>query len=148
MGYRKGVRSVDNKGNKVMYDIGDKINLAVFPGLQGGPHNHAIAGIAVALKQANSEEFKTYQKQVVRNAQRLADGLIKLGDKSALNPSGVRLGTPALTTRGFKEAEMDRVVAFINSALKLAVEIQASSGPKLVDFRAALVKPENEAKLA
>jgi len=69
------------------------------------------------------------------------------GDKSALNPSGVRLGTPALTTRGFKEAEMDRVVAFIDSALKLAVEIQASSGPKLVDFRAALVKPENEAKL-
>ena len=62
---------------KVMYDIGDKINLAVFPGLQvithlkfvailsqGGPHNHAIAGIAVAMKQANSEEFKTYQKQV------------------------------------------------------------------------------------
>jgi len=46
------------------------------------------------------------------------------GDKSALNPSGVRLGTPALTTRGFKEAEMDRVVAFIDSALKLAVEIQ------------------------
>ena len=63
---------------KVMYDIGDKINLAVFPGLQviihlklvnilsqGGPHNHAIAGIAVAMKQANSEEFKTYQKQVI-----------------------------------------------------------------------------------
>ena len=62
---------------KVMYDIGDKINLAVFPGLQviihlklvatlsqGGPHNHAIAGIAVAMKQANSEEFKMYQKQV------------------------------------------------------------------------------------
>jgi len=60
-----------------MYDIGDKINLAVFPGLQvtthlklfsilsqGGPHNHAIAGIAVAMKQANSEEFKTYQEQV------------------------------------------------------------------------------------
>ena len=95
--YRKGVRSVDNKGNKVhsrlmclqiltsnlkvMYDIGDKINLAVFPGLQvtthlklvsilsqGGPHNHAIAGIAVAMKQANSEEFKTYQKQVRFNA--------------------------------------------------------------------------------
>merc|ERR1712029_1213267 len=69
------------------------------------------------------------------------------GDKSALNPSGVRLGTPALTTRGFKEAEMDKVVTLIDSALKLAVEIQASSGPKLVDFRAALVKPESEAKL-
>merc|ERR1711874_788409 len=69
------------------------------------------------------------------------------GDKSALNPSGVRLGTPALTTRGLKEAEMDRVVTLIDSALKLAVEIQASSGPKLVDFKAALVKPENEVKL-
>merc|ERR1719239_1134098 len=181
------------KNNKGV-DVETKINLAVFPGLQGGPHNHAIAGIAVAMKQAKSEEFKTYQRQVVKNAQRLAEGLIKLGynivtggtdchivhvdlkrspvaisgakgelileevniscnkntvpgDKSALNPSGVRLGTPALTTRGFKEAEMDRVVAFIDSALKLAVEIQASSGPKLVDFRAALVKPENEAKL-
>merc|ERR1712126_449023 len=193
--YRKGVRSVDNKGNKVMYDIGDRINLAVFPGLQGGPHNHAIAGIAVAMKQAKSVEFKSYQTQVVKNAQRLADGLIKLGynivtggtdchivhvdlkrspvaisgakgelvleevnvscnkntvpgDKSALNPSGIRLGTPALTTRGLKEADMDRVVTLIDSALKLAVEIQASSGPKLVDFKAALVKPENEMKLA
>merc|ERR1711970_790986 len=77
--YRRGVRSVDNKGNKVMYDIENKINLAVFPGLQGGPHNHAIAGIAVAMKQAKTEEFKTYQKQVVKNAQRLAEGLIKLG---------------------------------------------------------------------
>ena len=61
-----------------MYDIGNKINLAVFPGLQvilskmkyiiteiqGGPHNHAIAGIAVAMKQAKSEEFKIYQRQV------------------------------------------------------------------------------------
>merc|ERR1719186_2576381 len=187
--YRKGVRSVDKNGVETMYDIENKINLAVFPGLQGGPHNHAIAGIAVAMKLAKTEEFKTYQKQVVKNAQRLADGLLKLGynivtggtdchivhvdlkrspvaisgakgelvleevnvscnkntvpgDKSALNPSGVRLGTPALTTRGFKEAEMDRVVALIDSALKLAVEIQASSGPKLVDFRAALVKPE------
>jgi len=77
--YRRGVRSVDSKGNKVMYDIENKINLAVFPGLQGGPHNHAIAGIAVAMKQAKSEEFKTYQTQVVKNAQRLAEGLLKLG---------------------------------------------------------------------
>merc|ERR1719365_224818 len=192
--YRKGVRSVDRTGNKIMYDIENKINLAVFPGLQGGPHNHAIAGIAVAMKHAQSEEFKIYQRQVVANAKALADGLMSLGycvvtggtdchivhvdlkrspvaisgakgelileevnvscnkntvpgDKSALNPSGVRLGTPALTTRGFKEAEMDKVVTLIGSALKLAVEIQASSGPKLVDFKAALPKPENEMKL-
>ena len=52
--YRKGVRSVDKKGKEVMYNIEDKINFAVFPGLQGGPHQHAIAGVAVALKQVRT----------------------------------------------------------------------------------------------
>ncbi|XP_078065005.1 serine hydroxymethyltransferase, mitochondrial-like, partial [Mustelus asterias] len=52
--YRKGERSVDKKSGKpVMYDLEDKINFAVFPSLQGGPHNHAIAGVAVALKQVD-----------------------------------------------------------------------------------------------
>merc|ERR1712192_335632 len=77
--YRKGVRSVDRNEVETMYDIENKINLAVFPGLQAGGHNHAIAGIAVAMKQAKSEEFKNYQIPVVNNAQRLADGLMKLG---------------------------------------------------------------------
>lgn len=49
--YRKGVRSVDKKGREVTYDLQDRVNFAVFPSLQGGPHNHAIAGVAVALKQ-------------------------------------------------------------------------------------------------
>lgn len=49
--FRKGVRSVDKKGREVMYDLQDKVNFAVFPSLQGGPHNHAIAGVAVALRQ-------------------------------------------------------------------------------------------------
>lgn len=49
--YRKGIRSVDKKGREIMYDLEDKVNFAVFPSLQGGPHNHAIAGVAVALKQ-------------------------------------------------------------------------------------------------
>lgn len=49
--YRKGVRSVDKKGVQVMYDLEDKVNFSVFPSLQGGPHNHAIAGVAVALRQ-------------------------------------------------------------------------------------------------
>lgn len=49
--YRKGVRSVDKKGQEVTYDLEDRVNFAVFPSLQGGPHNHAIAGVAVALKQ-------------------------------------------------------------------------------------------------
>lgn len=49
--FRKGVRSVDKKGREVMYDLQDKVNFAVFPSLQGGPHNHAIGGVAVALRQ-------------------------------------------------------------------------------------------------
>lgn len=62
--YRKGLRSVNKKGEEIMYDLKDKINFAVFPGLQGGPHNHTIAALATALKQANTPEFKAYQKQV------------------------------------------------------------------------------------
>lgn len=158
--FRKGVRGTTKSGQKILYDIENKINQAVFPGLQGGPHNHAIAAIATTMKQARSPEFATYQKQVVANARRLAAGLQKLGykistggtdvhlilvdlrstglsgakaeriledisiacnkntvpgDKSALNPSGIRLGTPALTTRGFREAEIDKVVDFIHA---------------------------------
>lgn len=51
--YRKGVRSVDKKGREIMYDLEDKVNFSVFPSLQGGPHNHAIAGVAVALRQVS-----------------------------------------------------------------------------------------------
>ncbi|XP_045772035.1 serine hydroxymethyltransferase isoform X1 [Maniola jurtina] len=177
--FRKGVRSVNAKGEKIMYDLENKINQAVFPGLQGGPHNHAIAAIATAMKQATLPEFVDYQRQVIKNAQRLCEGLksrgyaiatggtdvhlilvdvrnaglsgaraeriLELcsiacnkntvpGDKSALNPSGIRLGTPALTSRGLKEADFDRVVDYIDKALKLAQEITKISGPKLVDF--------------
>uniref|UniRef100_A0A2A4IVQ6 Serine hydroxymethyltransferase n=1 Tax=Heliothis virescens TaxID=7102 RepID=A0A2A4IVQ6_HELVI len=177
--YRKGVRSVKANGTKVMYDLENKINQSVFPGLQGGPHNHAIAAIATAMKQATTTEFVEYQKQVVKNAQQLCKGLMSRGyevatggtevhlilvdmrsagltgapaerilelcsiacnkntvpgDKSALHPSGIRLGTPALTTRGMKEADIDRVVDYIDKALKLAQEITKVSGPKVADF--------------
>ncbi|CAG0892611.1 unnamed protein product [Darwinula stevensoni] len=177
--YRKGVRSVGKAGEKVYYDLEKRINEAVFPGLQGGPHDNAIAGIAVALKQAQSPFFKTYQEQVVKNAQQLGKSVMDLGykvvtggtdnhmilldlrpqkltgskaekvmeavsiacnkntvpgDKSAMNPSGIRLGTPALSSRGMKEADMKTVANFIHRAITLACEIQGKSGPKLVDF--------------
>lgn len=181
--FRKGLRSTKANGEKVMWDIEAKINQAVFPALQGGPHNHAIAGIATAMQQAMLPEFREYQEQVVKNAQRLCKGLIAKGysiaaggtdihlvlvdlrnrgitgargeyvleeisiacnkntvpgDKSALNPSGIRLGTPALTTRGLVESDIDHVVEFIHRGLELSKEITAVSGPKLVDFKAAV----------
>ncbi|XP_026468365.1 serine hydroxymethyltransferase, cytosolic isoform X1 [Ctenocephalides felis] len=181
--FRKGVRSVKANGDKVMYDLESRINQAVFPGLQGGPHNNAIGAIATAMKQAKMPEFINYQKQVVANARKLCDELkargykiatdgtdvhlvlVDLrpvgitgaraeyileevniacnkntvpGDKSALNPSGIRLGTPALTTRGLVEKDMEQVVDFIDKALLLSKEITAISGPKLVDFKKVL----------
>jgi hypothetical protein len=63
--YRRGQKGTDKKGNPVMYDFETPINFSVFPGLQGGPHNHTIAGLAVALKQAATPEFKEYQRQVM-----------------------------------------------------------------------------------
>merc|ERR1711915_518746 len=77
--YRRGQKGVDKKGNPVMYDLESRINNALFPGLQGGPHNHAIGGVAVALKQAMSPEFQAYQKQVLSNAKAMASSLLEKG---------------------------------------------------------------------
>ena len=80
--YRKGQKSTDKKtGQPIMYDLEQKINQAVFPALQGGPHNHAIAGVAVALKQAQSPEFHEYQKQTLANAKSMADAMMRRGYK-------------------------------------------------------------------
>ncbi|KAH0492976.1 hypothetical protein TgHK011_007901 [Trichoderma gracile] len=183
--FRKGVRSVDAKtGKETLYDLEDPINFSVFPGHQGGPHNHTITALAVALKQAQTPEFKAYQEKVVSNAKTLevkfkelghklvADGtdshmvLLDLrqfnldgarvetvleqiniacnknaipGDKSALTPCGIRIGTPAMTSRGFGEKDFERVALYIDQAIKLCVEIQASlpkPNNKLKDFKA------------
>lgn len=169
--YRKGVRKVDPKTKKeIMYDLEDKINSSVFPGHQGGPHNHTITALAVALKQAQSPEFKAYQENVLVNAQALAkrlgdskdkgglgytivsggtdnhlvlidlkpqgvDGarverILELvgvasnkntvpGDKSALKPGGLRMGTPAMTTRGFTPEDFSRVADIVNRAVTI-----------------------------
>jgi glycine hydroxymethyltransferase len=77
--YRKGQRGTTKKGEPIMYDIEEKINFAVFPGLQGGPHNHTIGALAVALKQANTPEFVEYQKQVLKNCARLSSELQSMG---------------------------------------------------------------------
>jgi len=139
------------------------VNRALFPGVQGGPLMHVIAAKAVCLKEALGEEFRAYQRQIVRNAARLADGLAAAGfrlvsggtdnhlvlvdvfsrgltgtvaeaalgragitvNKNAIpfdhHPpmvaSGIRLGTPAVTTRGMGEPEMDRIAGLIARVL-------------------------------
>lgn len=141
-----------------------KVNDAVFPGLQGGPLMHAIAAKAVALKEAQSDEFKADQLQTVKNCKALSDSLIDFGFKIVSNgtdnhlllidlseydisgidaeilisktgivvnknsipfdkrdsftTSGIRLGTPAVTTRGMKESEMKEIAGFINTIFK------------------------------
>lgn len=140
-------------------EIAKKINRAIFPGIQGGPHEHIIAAIAVALGEALKPEFTEYSKQVIVNAKKLAEALIakdfkivsdgtdnhlmvvdlqnkKIGGKEftealdqagitasastipndpnpPMKPSGIRFGTPALTTRGMKEAEMVKVAEWV-----------------------------------
>lgn len=180
--YRKGQKGSDNKGNPVMYDLEEKVNFAVFPGLQGGPHNHTIAALATCLKQAATPEFAEYQKQVLKNCARLAGELTKLGyklvsggsdnhlvlidvksskdidgarvervlelaciatnkntvpgDTSALIPGGIRMGTPALTSRGLTEDDFAKVASFFDRAVQIAVKLKNSEqGKKLKGFR-------------
>jgi len=162
-GPRGAIIMVTKKGLKKDEKLGEKIDRAVFPGLQGGPHNHTIAGIGVALEEASQPEFKKYAKQIVKNAQILGEELKKQGFKlvtggtdshlllvdlrnkgidgktaaeklekdgivtnansipndpaSALRPSGLRLGTAAVTTRGMKEKEMEELAEKIAKIL-------------------------------
>lgn len=77
--YRKGIRSTNKKGDQIMYDLESKINFSVFPGFQGGPHNHTIAALATCLLQALSPEYKLYQQQVLKNSKHFANELINKG---------------------------------------------------------------------
>lgn len=77
--YRKGVRSVTKKGEEIPYNLEDRINFSVFPGAQGGPHNHTISALATALKQACTPEFKDYQRAVMNNNKRFATVLMEKG---------------------------------------------------------------------
>lgn len=202
--FRKGVRSVDKKGVETKYDLEGPINASVFPGHQGGPHNHTITALAVALQQAQAPEFKAYQRTVLDNAKALADRLgnskeegglgynivsggtdnhlvlidlkskgvdgarvervLELvgvasnkntvpGDKSAMKPGGLRMGSPAMTTRGFTPEDFRRVADIVDRAVtitqkldKQAKEAAEKSGRKnpgsVVAFREFLGEGE------
>jgi glycine hydroxymethyltransferase len=142
------------------------LDRAVFPGLQGGPHNHTTAAIAVALGEASQPDFSAYARQVVDNAKALADRLLERGfdlvsggtdnhlilvdltsknvpgklaaqalDRARLtvnyntvpfdprkpfDPSGIRLGTPAVTTRGMKQSEMEAIARWLDEGVEAA----------------------------
>lgn len=189
--FRKGVRRSDPKtGKELLYDLEGPINFSVFPGHQGGPHNHTITALAVALKQATTPEFKAYQEQVIKNAKALeielkalghklvADGtdshmvLVDLrlknldgarveavleqvniacnknsipGDKSALTPCGIRIGAPAMTSRGLGEEDFERVARYIDTCVNLCKQIQSAlpkEANKLKDFKAKVASEE------
>jgi glycine hydroxymethyltransferase len=171
-GPRGAIIMVTEKGLKKDPELGEKIDKAVFPGgVQGGPHNHQTAAIAVALAEAMKPEFKEYGRQIVKNAKALAEELIKLkvnlvsggtdnhmilidltsqgfgkgvflqdaldivgitvnkntipqDPSSPFYPSGIRLGTPCLTTRGMKEPEMKRIARWISEVIELIKNYQ------------------------
>ena len=177
-GPRGAILMVTNKGLKKDSELGDKIEKAVFPGLQGGPHDNQTAAIAVSLLEATQPNFKKYSKQVVKNAKALSKELLKfefslisggtdnhlllidltnkkingaLGayalevsgivvNKNAVPndpmppfyPSGIRIGTPALTTRGMKEKEMVRIAKWISDVIE---EIKGDELPKEKESR-------------
>lgn len=155
--------------------LAEKIDRAVFPGLQGGPHNHTTAAKAVAFQQAQTPAFKKYQERIVSNAHALARALIAQGatlvsggtdthlllldarplglegttaetrlekagivanrntipgDTSAFRPSGIRMGTPAITSRGLTSEDMPQVARWIMAAL--AKPSQAASIAKQI----------------
>ena len=173
--FRRGVRRTNPKtGVDEMYNLEGPINASVFPGHQGGPHNHTIAALAVALKQAQTPEFRAYQERVLANARALAASLkehgldvvsggtdnhlmlVDLRPKNATGKraeqalgranitcnkngipfdpekpfvtSGVRLGTPAGTTRGFGEAEFRLIGEYIVEVLDGLREANSDEG--------------------
>jgi len=164
-------------------DIKDRIDMAVFPALQGGPHNNAIGALAAQLLEVGTPEFTDYSKQVVANAKALAAEMIarghKLttdgtdnhlvlwdvrphgltgskvdrvcdlasitlnknavpGDTSALRPGGVRIGSPAMTTRGATEEDFKRIAGFLDRCCEISLTVQRERGRKLKDFEEGL----------
>ncbi|XP_058415540.1 serine hydroxymethyltransferase, cytosolic isoform X2 [Diceros bicornis minor] len=147
--YRRGVRSVDPKtGKESLYNLESLINSAVFPGLQGGPHNHAIAGgsdnhlILVDLRSKGTDGGRA--EKVLEACSIACNKNTCPGDKSALRPSGLRLGTPALTSRGLLEKEFQIVAQFIHRGIELTLQIQNDVGVKatLKEFKEKLAGDE------
>lgn len=176
-GPRGAMILVTKKGLQFDEKMGEKIDKAIFPGLQGGPHNNTTAGIAIALEKASSRQFLSYAKAIVSNAKVLADELLKYGFKLAtggtdnhlmvvdvrpfgidgkafavalekagivvnfntvphdpnppFKPSGIRLGTPALTARGMEKPQMKQIAKWIFEVAKSSANEKRLKSVKL-----------------
>merc|ERR1712146_791297 len=115
-----------------------KINAAIFPGLQGGPHNHTIGALAYALKQASQPEFKAYQKQVVSNAQALAAKLMELGYSLVSDGTENHLVLVDLKPAGIDGARVETVLDMVSITLNKNSVPAASASGLLRSPRAAL----------
>jgi len=171
-GPRGGIIMVTEKGLKKDPDLPTKIDKAIIPGLQGGPHNHQTAAIAVALSEAMKPEFKELNKKIVHNAKALGEALkeegfelasdgtdnhlliVKLGKargplfevaldaagitvnkntipkdpSNPLYPSGIRIGTPIITTRGMGDAEMKKIAAWMSRVREIIASFELPEG--------------------
>ena len=176
-GPRGAMIMVTKKGLEKDPDLPTKIDKAVFPGIQAGPHDQTTAAIAVCLKEASLPSFKKYARQIVKNAQVLAEELAKSGfdlvsggtdnhlilvdltnkgvtgkqvqdaleaagifvnkntvpgeKRSPFDPSGIRLGTPAVTTRGMREKEMKLIAGWINAVVEKMGKPQVAEAVRL-----------------
>lgn len=198
-GPRGAVIMVTERGLKKDAELADKIDKAVFPALQGGPHNETTAAIAVAAAEANSPEFKNYAKQIRKNANSLATALQASGLKlvgngtenhlilidltpfgegfgtqvafaldvagiyanrntipnepcSPFYPSGLRIGTPLVTTRGMKEKEMTKIAQWITRVVDHIKDEQLPAKKEqrrifLKEFKKRIVKDETLLKI-
>ncbi|RWS30781.1 Serine hydroxymethyltransferase-like protein [Leptotrombidium deliense] len=108
--YRKGVKGQDKNGKDILYDLENKINFSVFPSLQGGPHNHAIASVAVALKEATTENFKQYCQQVLKNSKAMANALIAKGYTLVSGGTDNHLVLLDLRSKGLDGARLESVM--------------------------------------
>ena len=182
-GPRGAMILVTERGLKKDPDLKTKIERAIIPGLQGGPHNHQTAAIAISLEEALKPAFKKYAAQIVKNAKVLAEELGTVSENhlillsltdygkgmgyqaqyaletagitvnkntipndpvSPFYPSGVRMGTPALTSRGMKEKDMIKIAKWIKLALE---EVRGMDIPDEQKERAPFIK-EAKKKLA
>lgn len=188
-GPRGAMIMVTEKGLKKDPEMGEKINKAIIPGIQGGPHLNSIAGIGVALYEAQKPAFKKYSQQILKNAKVLAEDLMKYGfdlvtggtethlllidlrNKDLLGntvaeacdeagivlnrngvphdpnppfyPSGIRLGTPGITSRGMKEKQMKQIAKWIKEIVEETHKSKQLLGFTMVEEK----KKENRKKI-